>query len=325
MNELTIKDEAVKLHSEITVYAEQLQKSIYMIGKLMAEMKERELYKQLGYESFEEYTDKEFGMKKSQSAKFISVFQNLGKDYITEHQSLGISKLYLLSQLEPDEREEIETTAEDTSVRELKEEIEKLKAEKEKMQLTFFEMKEEKEKAEDKLSEADARIKELEDKPQDVAVSEPDPAEIDALVEEKTEHIRQKMSEMSEKLEEKEKEISSIKSQVAKVSKLETDKEMLEKKIEQMESSSSQEAENIKKAYEMKLENLQKKLEESEKAKSTQVEIPEGDDMVKFTAMMDPWLASLNNIVEFVSKSEMSEELKPLLKAGLKNIADKIK
>lgn len=320
-NEITLKDEAMKFHTQIGMYAEQVNTSVYNLGKAMATMKERELYKALNYESFEAYCEREWGLKRSQSAKFISVYNNLGKDYIQEHGSLGVSKLYLLSQLDDDDRAVIEATAEDSSVREMQEQIKKLKEENEKLQCSFFDMEKEKEAAEELAEEAESKLKEVMNQPTEVAVSEPDPEEIEKLAEEKAKEItavsKKRIDELSEKLSKIEDEKKKMQSQIEKASILETKNAELQAKVDQ----SASETDNIKKAYDMKLENLQKKLDEAEKANSTHVELPpEADEATIFKLKMENFLPVLNGIITFVNEADSSEELKSKLKGALEKI-----
>lgn len=320
--EITLKDEAMKLHTTIGMYAEQMATSVYNLGKAMSQMKDRELYKELKYESFEAYCQQEWGLQKSQSAKFISVYNNLGEDYIKEHNSLGISKLYLLSQLDEDDRAEIETTAEDSSVRELEKQIKQLKEEKEKLQCSFFDMEKEKEAAEELAAEFEKKLNEEKDKPTEVAVAEPDPEEVEKLAEKKAEEMtvtaRARIQELKDQLDESRKETKKMQSQINRVSVLETDNDELRKKVEQLQNND--ETENIKKGYELKLEALQKKLDEAE-AKSTHVEVPaEADEDTIFKLKMQNFLPILNGVITFVEEAEKSEELKEKLKGALEKI-----
>lgn len=318
--ELTPKDEAMRLHAEIGMCISQINTSIYTMGRVMTMMKDRELYKELGYESFDGYCQQEWGLKHSQSAKFISVYNNLGEDYIKTRSSLGITKLYLLSQLNEDDRAEIEVSAEDSSVRELEKRIKQLEEEKEKLQCSFFDMEKEKEAAEELAAEFEGKLKAEIEKPNDVAVAEPDPEEVNRLAEQKAEEMtstaRARISELKDQLDSSRREVKEMKSQISKVSVLETKNEELKKKVEELQNSD--ESENIKKGYELKIEALQKKLDE---VNSTHVDVPAGaDEDTIFRLKMENFLPVLNGVVNFVENAEKSDELKGKLKGALEKI-----
>lgn len=272
MNEITARDEALKLHSQAQMYASQAQESVLMLGKCMAEMKEKELFKELGYSDFEDYAFKEFNFKKSQANKYISIYNNLGEKYFEEHKALGVSKLYLLSQLDDEDRETIETDAEDSSYRELEKKIKDLEKEKEKMQLSIFDL--------------ESENKELKDRPIEVSVQEPDEAEIDKRVKEKT---------------------KSLEEQVTLIGNMvDGYKEKENKLIDENRKLKSQ------------LEELQKNTRVDEKpaeAAETSIEI--------YTRYVNELLIPLNKIVEFVIKLEGEEQ--KTYKDKFCSVLDKIK
>ena len=354
-NELTLRDEAIKLHQQIGMYADQAQVAIYNMGKCMYEMKEKSLYKQIGYETFDEYCKVEFDLKKSQSSKFISIYKNLGENYIQENQNIGVTKLYMLSQIAPEDREVIseENELDDISVKELEEQIKQLQKEKEDAQYKLFEITEENEKVKKEL-------KTIQDKPVDVAVSEPDPKEIEARAEEiateKTIAARKRMEDLSERLEEQEKENRKIRSQLETVSKLTYDNEMLEKKvkeleekapkicdpdplevetmaeeianekIEEIQKAAKNEVEQVKADFEKKLQNiLAASAAAKENEKSTQVE-PDQSLPVKeqFKVYLQNVITLLNQAIEFANGTEQSEFLLSQLKSALQKVGDKI-
>jgi chromosome segregation ATPase len=116
---------AVKLHRCICANAQAAQESLYEMCKALKEMHDNKLYKELGYNSFESYTEAEVGIKRHQAQKYLSVAELENGD--TYHH-LGLSKLSLLAKLDEQERAEIvqNTDLESTSVRELKAKISEL-------------------------------------------------------------------------------------------------------------------------------------------------------------------------------------------------------
>ena len=116
---------AVTLHRRICANAQAAQESLYEMCRALKEMHDNKLYKELGYNSFESYTEAEVGIKRHQAQKYLSVAELENGD--TYHH-LGLSKLSLLAKLDEQERAEIvqNTDLESTSVRELKAKISEL-------------------------------------------------------------------------------------------------------------------------------------------------------------------------------------------------------
>ena len=120
---------AVTLTRRIKANAQAAQESLWEVCKGLKEMHDGKLYKELGYSSFESYTEEEVGIKRHQAQKYLAVadFEN-GDTY----HHLGLSKLALLAKLDEPQREEVQQNVdvEAVSVRELKAEIDKLNDEK---------------------------------------------------------------------------------------------------------------------------------------------------------------------------------------------------
>ena len=137
MNELTLRDKAVNTHARIMTNGQVLQNTLLEICKDLKSMRDERLYKELGYETFEEYAEKAVGLKQRQAYSYISTYEKLGPKYLEENSSLGITKLELISQIDSYEREEFiaEENVESMSVRELKEKVDEYKKQNE--QLTF--------------------------------------------------------------------------------------------------------------------------------------------------------------------------------------------
>lgn len=123
---------AVRLHRRICANAQAAQESLYEMCKALKEMHDQKLYRELGYSSFEDYTEKEVGIRKVQAYKYVAI-GSVENVQPTEH--LGAEKLFLLAKLDEQERTEIarNTDLESTSVRELKAKITELEKEKGKL------------------------------------------------------------------------------------------------------------------------------------------------------------------------------------------------
>ncbi len=123
---------AVKLNQSIKVHAELAQQSLYEICKGLKEMRDDKLYKELDYQNFEEYCEKEVGLERRQAYRLIGIASNLSENFVTSMSQIGTTKLSLLAKLDEPEREEIvqNVDLESTSVKQLKEKIHQLTIEK---------------------------------------------------------------------------------------------------------------------------------------------------------------------------------------------------
>ena len=122
---------AVKLHRCICANAQAAQDSLYEMCKALKEMHDQKLYRELGYSSFEDYTEKEVGIKRHQAQKYLTIAEMKNGDSNHHFEQIGVTKLALLAKLDEPQREELQQTVnvEEVSVKELKAEIDKLKDE----------------------------------------------------------------------------------------------------------------------------------------------------------------------------------------------------
>lgn len=223
MNELSLKDEAIRIDNEIQLWASQLNTAVFQIGKNLSIMKEKKLFEQLGYETFDDYCWEKYQLKRSQSSKYIAVYNKLGEQYLQDHSSAGIQNLYMISQLSDEDRENLEVNPEDATVNELKAEIERIKQEREGIQMQLFELQEKEKTAEEKLQE------EIEKKVSELA--EERAAEETALAKKRIEELSEKIKEIETNYE---KEKKTYDEQARKSSILTTDNEALREQAEQL-------------------------------------------------------------------------------------------
>lgn len=190
MNEIIVTEEhsrAVSLHRKIKANVQCAKETFLELGRSLKEMRDGKLYKELGYQNFEEYCEAETEIGRRHSYRMIQIVENLPDDFVTSMSQIGTTKLSLLAMLDPADREEIQQSVnvEETSVRELKARIKELEA---RNQETEEELEESKEKAERSVTDAaaakaravrleaqisdlEAQVKQLESRPVEVAVS----------------------------------------------------------------------------------------------------------------------------------------------------------
>ena len=242
MNEIITSEnynKAVALHKKIAANAQAAQECLYEVCKGLKEMRDDKLYKELGYQNFKDYCENEVGISDRMSRKYITIYEkwNPGSTF----EKIGVAKLYLLSTLSEEERNEIteKNDIEEISKRELEDEIKKLREENKRMleykdseidslqaRLTdtgnaMRKTASEKEEIEAKLKEKEKdiisleeTIEELENRPVDVAVQES--AETEELKNEIQQLTHQHELQLSDIKNEHSAEIEKIKSEYEK-------------------------------------------------------------------------------------------------------------
>ena len=187
MNELSVNYiKAQELDRRIKTSAQLAQQSLYDMCMGFKEMRDSKLYKELGYSDFGDYCENETGIKRRQVYSYIQVAEKLPDEFVHSSAQIGVKKLYLLSSLSEEERTEIteKTDLENTSVRELEQQIRQIRAEKDKAiadksaaeaeASAAAQQAKSLEKAKNALSQQiaalEAEIKELENRPVEVAV-----------------------------------------------------------------------------------------------------------------------------------------------------------
>lgn len=181
MNELTAEyAKAADLDRKIKVSAQLAQQSLYDMCMGLKEMRDGKLYKELGYSTFEDYTENEVGLSRFMAYKYAAIADMKNVESI---QQIGVTKLSLLAKLDGPQREEIQqaTDLESTSVKELKARIAELKAIADKSQGTISQLESELESKKNSITALEEQVEELESRPVEVAVAETDSHEIENL------------------------------------------------------------------------------------------------------------------------------------------------
>jgi hypothetical protein len=112
-----------------------IEENYYAVCKNMKEMRDGKLYKELGYQNFEDCCNAEFGITRMQTYKYIRIAENLSEDFVNSSLQIGTTKLSLLAMLDEPTREAVTETVdvENTTVKELKEQISALQSDKDKL------------------------------------------------------------------------------------------------------------------------------------------------------------------------------------------------
>lgn len=174
---------AIELNQKIIITAQAAQQNLYDMCVMLKQMRDDKLYKELGYQNFEDYCENEIGFSYRHSHRLITIIENVKN--LTSMSGVGSTKLSLLATLSEPEQEQIQQTVnlEDTSVRELKAEIAKLKDahkkelkelsdENTKLNGKMKELVSDADTVRAELAEANEKITELESRPVEVAVQD---------------------------------------------------------------------------------------------------------------------------------------------------------
>ncbi len=225
---------AVTLDKRIKANSHAMEDCFWEVCKGLKEMRDGKLYKELGYDNFDDYSQTEIGIKRNQAYKYAKIADTYTDENVSPGIHLGATKLFLLTKLDEPIREEFiqNNDVSEMSKRELEEkikEINDLKAENEKMQEYTKQLAEkinsvesdkdaainEKQALSGVLStvKADknrlleqneqllAKVKELEERPVDVTVATPDNSEeIEKIREELREEYEDQLATMNGEL-----------------------------------------------------------------------------------------------------------------------------
>lgn len=99
--------EATAMHFEIVEAAKTAANSLLELGRKLKRMRDSGRYKDLGFDTFGAYTEAAVGIRQRQAYNYIQVVETLPAQLIEENAAAGVTKLALLAQLGPQEREEI--------------------------------------------------------------------------------------------------------------------------------------------------------------------------------------------------------------------------
>lgn len=309
------QQEAVMITERIRANGKIAVSAVCNVGKDLRYMKIEELYKHMGYDSFEDYAEREFSLKRRQAYQYISVYENLGEEFVQSNAQLGITKLALLTQINTEERNEImeENDLNGMTVNEVKELIEKCRVQGEQLSLLEDENQKLKQKTpadmKDRITELEKANKRLMDKI--------DETEQKAAASRKSEEsacgklsIMKTDSEMQkQKIEQLEKKIGELESRPVEVAVKEVIKEVpdqkalekkdkviekLRKQYNNLSAERAQEIQELKKSYEAKLEEMQ----------NSKAEAADNSDKNSFKSFYTSAYKEINGLLEFVKESE---------------------
>lgn len=346
---LSPEQEAVVITERIKDYGRAAVNAICNIGKDLRRMKIEGLYTHLGYETFEDYAEKEFNLKRRQAYLYISVYEKLGEDFVQSNAQLGITKLALLAQMNAEDRAEL-MEAEDTDLngmttKEVEELVSKYKEQGEQLSMLqeenaalkeeldleppeVEEMRREKQEAERRVKSLEERIKKSEEIAENYkSYSDKLLAENEkrgAMLSTQQAEIRE-LKAKNKELEERPVDVQVAEPVVKEVIKEVPDKKAIEKKdkeiaklkkqVKELEATrNEQEQERVdqKELYEAQIAELKKSAEKP----------PENVDKSSFKTIFVSAYKEITGLIEFVKSAEPED--KPVFTAKVEQLLEAV-
>ena len=309
---LPAQERAIQITRRIKANGMIAASAILEMSKDLRTAKVEELYKEIGYSSFEEYTEKEFNIKKRQAQAYISTFEKLGEEFMQSNAQLGITRLAMLATANPEDRAEI---MESTDVAHITTaELEQLLAEKKQQgeQLSLLQ---------DENTKLEARVEELESAPKDVEVAEkqvikevPDQKTVKELATAKAdlEKVKKELSAVTAEAEMYKKSAESARIEAKKVkdnAELEAGKAAKEEieKATKIADKRIQKAEQEKAALEAQIAELKAVAEKP----------PENADKNNFKMLLSTVYRDMLGLAEFINDTEDIADRKQYFKKAL--------
>ena len=320
-------EKAVKLNQEILISASLAQQNIWTMCTKLKEMRDGKLYKELGYQNFEDYCENEVGMKRRNVYNYISIVEKINAENVQPVAQIGVKKLSLLATLSSEQQSDIaeKVDLETTTYKELKAEIDKLKKDNSKLDAKLKAEAANAEEARSDLREAQKTLKTESIK----TCSERDRAN-KAL-----EKLRSKEQEIT-RLEKENKELRNRPTEVAVIDRpIDDDNPQLKEAIRILER------ENMKRNEEMDRQYLQDRRElearkqaeinglreeyEKKLADAAQPAEPMDEDKIKFKVYLTAAFDTLNRLLDFAEQTGepiYKDKIKQLLNGTLAKMED---
>lgn len=306
---------AIEIHNNIISSMKDAASAMVSLCESLKRMRDTKGYESLGFENFEDYTEKACGIKKRQAYNYIQTYERLGSSFLQSNAQLGITKLQLLTEVCAVDRADFveDNDLENMPVSEVKKLVAKSKDQGEQIDLL-----------EDQLKSAFDEIKELRDRPVDVAVQQPTEAELQKMVDERTADIQKKYAadEKALKAEFKQK-LAAAKDKAQKKADTEKQKAVSEARTAAIEEAKAEFEDKIKNAEQEKAAAL-KKAEQM----AARLDKNADADLVKaslyFTEaqkQLESFSASLNKIKE--SDPDKADKLKQVVVNFLKEFIER--
>jgi DNA repair exonuclease SbcCD ATPase subunit len=318
---ITTREEAYVIHNRIMANGKIVQTALIDMCKDLKEMRDRSLYSELGYDSFEDYAEQACGIRQRQAYSYISAYEKLGANYIEENSHLGITKLELISQISSYEREEFlqEVDVEDVSTRELKKQVEEFKNQTEQLTLELTSAKEKLEDAQDAndyaLQQANEEIERLKSELENnkatevVANVEVDDGMIKSAVDEAVKQAKEEDADLIKKLK------AQVKEQKEKVKAVTDSKdEEIKKAKQQVSDTANKKIDELIAQQKATDEKLQQALKSAKVANAD-------ENIMAIRYLFSSLQSTAKEIKGYIDKvAEKDEQQAAKLTAGIKDV-----
>lgn len=320
-NYITKREEAYVVHNRILANGKIVQTALIDMCKDLKEMRDRALFTELGYDTFEDYSEQACGIKQRQAYSYIAAYEKLGEHYMEKNAHIGITKLELISQISSYEREEFlsENDVENMSTRELKKQVEEYKSRIE--QLSF-----DLESANKESEELTQQIKDMQDSMVDstweesvdaVASVEPDPEMIKAAVDEAVRQSKAEDAQTIEKLK------AQVKEQKAKV------KEVTDSKEKEIKAAKKDALDTANKKIDRLIKEKQISEEKLQEAIKSAKAANADEDVTAIRFLFTSLQSTANDIKKHLDKiaskdEQQAEKLSSVMKSTLNSIIESI-
>lgn len=288
------KKQAIELNEQIIFKAQLAQKNLYDMCVMLKQMRDEKLYRELGHATFEEYCENEIGMSRYMAYKYTNALEIKNVESI---QHLGITKLSLLASLSESQQEEIQQNVnlEETSVRQLKAEIERLKEQSKKNERELSEENHELNCRCNSLVAEMNQLKDDNDKIRSAKIS----VESDLLsVKSDNRSLRHCLSEANKNLDEANEKIKELESRPVEVAVVE-DKDaqaqikQLSRELSEADQNHVNEVQKIRREYQNQINDLSRQLTEMTEQAENQSVIETVDN----TAVFDAYYKMIDKII----------------------------
>ncbi|MEE0873983.1 MAG: hypothetical protein UIH27_11060 [Ruminococcus sp.] len=311
INEMTPEAaNAIELHNNIVASMQTAANAMVTLCENLKRMRDTQSYKALGFERFEDYTERACGIKKRQAYNYIQTYERLGSTVLQANAQLGITKLQLLTEVTAVDRAEFieQNDLASVSVAEMKELVAKTKDQAQQIDLLQSTAQENHEK----IIQLQQENNELRSRPTEVAVQQPTEEEIAAAAAERTQELEEKHAAELKELE------KSAKAKVKEAKEKARQKAAAEKEKEIAEAKAKAKAE-AEQEYKDKLAVLgAEKAEAEEKARALASKLDKNADadLVKASTYFTEAQEHFNKFKAAVEKiSEADSEKAQKLKA----------
>lgn len=300
---------ALETHNAIISSLENAANALVSLCRNLKHMRDSKGFTALGFEKFEDYTENACNIKKRQAYNYIQSYERLGSDFMQSNAQLGITKLLLLTEVCAVDRADFveENDLEGMSVAEVKKLVAQNNDRGEQIDLL-----------EERLSSALDEIKELKDRPVDVAVEQPSEADIKKLVDKRT-------AEMQTEFAEKEKALKADYKQKLSAAKQKAQEKADAEKLKAVAEARSAAINEAKEEFKSKLEKAeQEKAEAMKQAEQMAAKLDKNADADLVTASLyfteaqkhlDNFFASVKKIE--VSNPERADKLRAVAQTQL--------